>query len=109
MASFQLNTLSQSSLQDYVDCARRFQLRYLDRLSYPAIESEPAARVCRVVWKKAKEIAVSFNGAPREPAPEPQEQRQTGRQERRQSARRSLNAPMDSAGWRLWPKGVQDC
>ena len=42
MASFQLNTLSQSSLQDYVDCARRFQLRYLDRLSYPAIESEPA-------------------------------------------------------------------
>ena len=42
MPSFQLNTLSQSSLQDYVDCARRFQLRYLDRLSYPAIESEPA-------------------------------------------------------------------
>jgi len=36
-----LNTLSQSSLQDYVDCARRFQLRYVDRLSYPAIESEP--------------------------------------------------------------------
>lgn len=38
----QLTTLSQSSLQDYVDCARRFQLRYLDRLSYPALESEPA-------------------------------------------------------------------
>ena len=37
-----LNLLSQSSLQDYVDCARRFQLRYLDRLSYPAVESEPA-------------------------------------------------------------------
>ena len=37
----QLTTLSQSSLQDYVDCARRFQLRYIDRLSYPAIESEP--------------------------------------------------------------------
>ena len=37
-----LTTLSQSSLQDYVDCARRFQLRYVDRLSYPAIESEPA-------------------------------------------------------------------
>ena len=41
MAAFQLNILSQSSLQDYVDCARRFKLRYLDRLSYPAIESEP--------------------------------------------------------------------
>ena len=38
----QLTTLSQSSLQDYVDCARRFQLRYLERLSYPAVESEPA-------------------------------------------------------------------
>jgi CRISPR/Cas system-associated exonuclease Cas4 (RecB family) len=38
----QLTTLSQSSLQDYVDCNRRFQLRYVDRLAYPAIESEPA-------------------------------------------------------------------
>jgi hypothetical protein len=38
----QLTTLSQSSLQDYVDCARRFRLRYLDRLAYPAVESEPA-------------------------------------------------------------------
>jgi CRISPR/Cas system-associated exonuclease Cas4 (RecB family) len=37
-----LTTLSQSSLQDYVDCARRFQLRYLERLSYPAVEAEPA-------------------------------------------------------------------
>src|SRR5574338_3472 len=39
---FQLTTLSQSSLQDYMDCAQRFKLRYLDRLSYPAIETEPA-------------------------------------------------------------------
>jgi CRISPR/Cas system-associated exonuclease Cas4 (RecB family) len=37
-----LNTLSQSSLQDYADCPRRFQLRYIERLSYPASESEPA-------------------------------------------------------------------
>lgn len=33
---------SQTSLQDYADCPRRFGLRYLDRLSYPAAESEPA-------------------------------------------------------------------
>ena len=33
---------SQSSLQDYADCPRRFQLRYLDKLVYPAAESEPA-------------------------------------------------------------------
>src|SRR5574339_634540 len=39
---FPLTTLSQSSLQDYMDCARRFKLRYLDRLSYPAVETEPA-------------------------------------------------------------------
>lgn len=34
-------TFSQSSLQDYSDCPRRFQLRYLEELSWPAIESEP--------------------------------------------------------------------
>lgn len=38
----ELNTLSQSSLQDYNDCARRFDLRYLQRLAYPAVETEPA-------------------------------------------------------------------
>jgi hypothetical protein len=32
---------SQSSLQDYSDCPRRFQLRYLEQLSWPAIETEP--------------------------------------------------------------------
>lgn len=39
---FPLTTLSQSSLQDYIDCAQRFKLRYLDRLSYPAAETEPS-------------------------------------------------------------------
>ena len=38
----QLTTLSQSSLQDYNDCPRRFELRYLEQLAYPAIETEPA-------------------------------------------------------------------
>lgn len=33
---------SQGSLQDYVDCPRRFQLRYLLRLAWPAAEAEPA-------------------------------------------------------------------
>lgn len=32
---------SQRSLQDYVDCPRRFKLRYLDQLAWPAVESEP--------------------------------------------------------------------
>jgi RecB family exonuclease len=33
---------SQSSLQDYNDCPRRFQLRYIDKLQWPAVEMEPA-------------------------------------------------------------------
>jgi len=33
---------SQSSLKDWRDCPRRFDLRYLQHLSYPAIEAEPA-------------------------------------------------------------------
>ena len=33
---------SQGSLQDYVDCPRRFQLRYIQRLAWPAVETEPA-------------------------------------------------------------------
>ena len=32
---------SQSSLQDYADCPRRFQLRYLQRVAWPAVEAEP--------------------------------------------------------------------
>jgi hypothetical protein len=32
---------SQSSLQDFVDCPRRFQLRYLDRIAWPAVQAEP--------------------------------------------------------------------
>jgi len=34
-------TFSQSSLQDYVDCPRRFQLRYIEKLQWPAVETAP--------------------------------------------------------------------
>ncbi len=34
-------SFSQSSLQDYFDCQRRFQLRYIEKLSWPAVETEP--------------------------------------------------------------------
>jgi len=34
-------TFSQSSLQDYTDCARRFQLRFIEQLHWPAVETEP--------------------------------------------------------------------
>lgn len=32
---------SQSSLQDFVDCARRFELRYLQNLRWPSVVAEP--------------------------------------------------------------------
>jgi hypothetical protein len=32
---------SQNNLQDYIDCPRRFELRYIQRLAWPALESEP--------------------------------------------------------------------
>ena len=32
---------SQASLTDYLDCPRRFQLRYLLEQAWPAVESEP--------------------------------------------------------------------
>lgn len=42
MSCFPANFIfSQSSLQDYSDCPRRFRLRYLDHLAWPAVEQEP--------------------------------------------------------------------
>lgn len=32
---------SQGSLQDFADCPRRFQLRYLDQIAWPAVQAEP--------------------------------------------------------------------
>lgn len=34
---------TQSSLQDYMECPRRFELRYLQHLKWPAVETEPVA------------------------------------------------------------------
>ncbi|MBU0511262.1 MAG: PD-(D/E)XK nuclease family protein [Chloroflexi bacterium] len=33
---------SQGSLQDFADCPRRFQLKYIQRLAWPAVQAEPA-------------------------------------------------------------------
>ncbi|MEA3377910.1 MAG: PD-(D/E)XK nuclease family protein [Chloroflexota bacterium] len=38
---------SQGSLQDYVDCPRRFELRYVRRLRWPAVEVAPPAELER--------------------------------------------------------------
>lgn len=34
-------TFSQQSLQDYMDCPRRFSLKYIQKCDWPAVESEP--------------------------------------------------------------------
>jgi hypothetical protein len=36
---------TQNNLQDYVDCPRRFQLKYIDIAAWPALESEPVLEV----------------------------------------------------------------
>lgn len=38
---------SQNNLQDFVDCPRRFELRYLKKLAWPAIRTEPYLEVER--------------------------------------------------------------
>jgi PilZ domain-containing protein len=60
-----------------------------------AIEAESSPRFCRVAWKKAKQIAVNFEPAPREVESNHQQRPQNVRQDRRRSPRRNL----DTAGW----------
>ena len=47
-AEFQFN---QSNLQDFVTCPRRFELRYVRQLSWPAIQSEPVREAERLAQR----------------------------------------------------------
>lgn len=44
---------SQASLQDFLDCKRRFYYRYMERLSWPAIEAEPVMENERLMIRGA--------------------------------------------------------
>lgn len=60
---------SQSSLQDYGDCRRRFLLRYLLRLNWPAVESEPVQENEAYMEKGSRFhhlVQQSFSGVPLE-------------------------------------------
>jgi CRISPR/Cas system-associated exonuclease Cas4 (RecB family) len=46
-------TFSQSSLQDFVECRRRFELRYLINLAWPAVETEPVLEAERTQQRGA--------------------------------------------------------
>lgn len=50
-ANFQF---SQGSLQDYVDCPRRFQLHYVRRLRWPAVKAGPALETEQYLQQGAK-------------------------------------------------------
>jgi len=41
---------SQHNLQDYADCPRRFQLRYVLGVTWPAVKAEPIAKMERRAW-----------------------------------------------------------
>jgi RecB family exonuclease len=40
---------SQNKLQDYLDCPRRFELRYIERMAWPAVQSEPVEEMERSI------------------------------------------------------------
>lgn len=44
---------TQASLQDYVDCPRRFQLRYVHQVAWPALEAEPGLETERAMLRGA--------------------------------------------------------
>ncbi len=60
---------SQSNLQDYMDCRRRFLLRYLLNVTWPGLESEPALeseRFMRLGERFHRLAQQYFIGAPQE-------------------------------------------
>ncbi len=60
---------SQSNLQDFVDCRRRFQLRYLLKVAWPALESQPVQESERWMRQGARfhrMLQQAFTGIPLE-------------------------------------------
>ncbi len=49
-------TFSQSALQDFVDCQRRFELKYVQKLRWPALQTEPA-----LAFEHLTEMGVQFH------------------------------------------------
>lgn len=60
---------SSNNLQDFVECERRFQLRFMDRLVWPAVEVEPYKDYERMVEQDAlfhKIVWQHLNGIPKD-------------------------------------------
>jgi CRISPR/Cas system-associated exonuclease Cas4 (RecB family) len=45
---------SQGNLQDYVDCRRRFQLRHIEKLAWPAVRNEPVIEYEQAMFQGQK-------------------------------------------------------
>jgi len=61
--------LSQHNLQDYADCPRRFQLRYVEQVAWPAVKTEPIAeaeRRARLGQRFHRMVQQYFEGIPAE-------------------------------------------
>lgn len=65
-----MNTVyTQASLQDFIDCPRRYQLRYLQRRLWPAVESDPILENERMMQQGArfhKLVQQDLLGVPRD-------------------------------------------
>lgn len=62
-------SFSQNNLQDYVDCQRRFYLRHIQKLEWPAIESEPVLEQERLMELGRQfhlMVQQKFSGVPEE-------------------------------------------
>jgi hypothetical protein len=58
---------SASSLQDYADCPRRFQLRWIQGLAWPSVEAEPAEEFERLLQQGSafhRLVQQHFSGIP---------------------------------------------
>jgi hypothetical protein len=62
-------TFNQSNLQDYLDCQRRFELRYLLKIRWPALQTEPVIereQQMRLGQKFHQMVQQYFSGIPAE-------------------------------------------
>jgi hypothetical protein len=100
-------TFSQTSLQDYLDCPRRFQLRYIEDALWPAVEAEPLDQVetrQREALLFHRLVQQHFLGMPREALTAAATSKNLARWWKNFSA-----AALDLDGWKLQTEKTLNC